>query len=472
MDVFYVLLFSLKQVEGIVGIDQTFCPTPCICESNTRIKCVNKSIETLLGNISKSATYLDISMNENIRIPGKYFTKFLNLRYLDVSACGLERPLDLPKKLMTLKIEHNKLSFKAFRLMLSCPSRFLRFIYARNNNVKITKRKPLLKASSSIITLYLPFNVMPVIYKETFDNLRNLRILELRNMYIEQIEDHAFDALSKLEELYLDNNWMFSVPQNLFNSLGKLRVLTMAHCRLKNFPNLTGLPPDLDKVDLNNNKLQDISSITNMKIKLIKTFRLSYNYISNLPPVVFQAIAAGEIDLSNNALQRRETRSFSGCEGSLQRLILCYNSIAYLSSYAFRGLTRLQSLLLFGNKISTLSAETFKGMTIEDLFLYSNNISHLPPIWKAMKKPPSQILLFDNPLVHISDLTVKSIQICLSCNRLERISGPIGVYSAINCNSKNVSFQLPYGRRWIRFAAQIGYSCRVLVFDPNSQIPH
>ena len=367
---FYFWLFSLKRVQGIVvRVKETPCPTPCTCQSNTKIKCVNKSLKTPPGNMPKSATYLDISMNESIRISEKYFTEFFKLRYLDVSACGLERPFELPKKLMTLKIERNKLSLKAFRLILSRPSPFLRFIHARNNSIKITTRKPLLTTSSSIITLYLAFNVMPVIYKETFENLHNLRILELRSMFLGQIEDHAFDAVSKLEKLYLDHNWMFSVPQNLFNTLGKLRLLGISNCQLKSFPNLTGLPPYLDKVALTNNKIQDISSITDMRIRFIKTFRLSYNYISSLPPVVFQTIAAQEIDLSNNSLQRIEARSFSGCEGSLQRLILCYNSIAYLSSDAFRGLTRLQSLLLFGNKISNLPAETFKGMTIEDLFL-------------------------------------------------------------------------------------------------------
>ena len=460
LGILYFWLFSSKQVQRVVvGIEQTSCPTPCICEKNTKIKCVNKSLETLPGNISKSATYLDISRNENIRIPEKYFTKFLNLKYLDVSACGLERPLDLPKKLMTLNIDHNKLSFNAFRLMLSCPSRFFRFIYARNMNVTITTRKPLLKASSSITTLYLRFNVMPTIYKETFKNLHNLSILDLRNMNIKQIEDHAFDALLKLLELYLDNNSILSLPQNLFSSLGNLRSLTMKNCQLKSFPNLTGLPSNIVKVDLSNNAVKDISSIIDMRIKSIKIFRLSGNSIRNLLPIVFQTIAAREIDICNNSLQRIEAHSFSGCEGSLKRLILCYNNIAYLSSDAFKGLTQFQSLLLFGNKITSIPVDLFTGMTIEDLFFYSNNISQLPPIWKAMKKPPSKILLFDNPLARISDMAVKHNQIYLTCNKLQIISIPIGADSAINCNSRNTSFQLPYDRRWILFAGKTGYSC-------------
>ena len=99
-------------------------------------------------------------------------------------------------------------------------------------------------------------------------------------------------------------------------------------------------------------------------------------------------------------------------------------------------------------------------MSINDLLLQNNKITQLSAIWKGMKKPPSNILLFDNPLTQISDVTIEGLIIYLNCDKLHTISGPIGRNSTLKCvPSRDFVFKIPYNYVWKEFAKESGYSC-------------
>ena len=455
----YLWISSSEQAKGTsFETKKTSCPDVCICK-NDRVKCVNKSLDVIPSNLPKTTVYLDISKNKHIHIPD---SKFSNLRYLLVRECELERHFDLPKKLMNIDISHNKLSLQEFLLMFSKSSKFLTSIDAYQNHIEIKRRISILGNASSVIKLTLGRgNHMPILYKETFKGLRNLRSLKIPAMAIEQIEDNAFEDLAKLKELDGSGNKLISFPPTLFKPLKNLAELDLSECQLRNFPNLTGLPKNVFRIYLRRNNIENISGIEYMGIKFIFRFILAHNHIRELPSNVFQQIAAYSIDLSYNKLQTIEPYSFTGCNGFLSFLIICYNNLTDISAGAFRGLTSLNALYLFANKIGTVHMNTFKNMTIKDLYLFNNNsISHLPDIWTPMKKPPSKVLLFNNPLTHFSGVTVGGIEIFLSCNILQKLSGPIHLNSSISClPSESFTFQLPKGHGSKEFAANSGFVC-------------
>ena len=466
--------FSVEEivVNGL-RMEKTPCPTACLCEnSNRRVRCVNKSLTAIPNDLPKSTMFLDISKNKNIHIPETFFANFSSLKHLDVSNCGLHKHFDLPKTLMTISIYSNALSLKEFLSMFSSPSRYLINVNAHSNRIEINKRVSLLENASSIRHLALDRQrSTPVIYKETFKALRSLRELSISNMDVEQIEDNAFADLVNLTRLNARGNKLYCLPQHLFKPLRNLIKLDLSKNQLKFFPNLIGLPSEVIFIYVDHNKIESVAGIENMDIKSIRTLDLSHNCIRILPNTTFQNIAVREIFLFRNKLERIEPFSFKACDGFLRHLILCNNNISYVSPRAFRGLSQLASLLLFGNNISTIHSETFKDMHIHDLFLYNNSISLLPAFWKSMKKPPSKLFLFDNPLKQISDVSVGGMQIYLSCDKLRKVSGPINLNSTLSClPSEKFSFQLPYGHAWIRLAAESGYNCSPLPSESGKPI--
>ena len=104
----------------------------------------------------------------------------------------------------------------------------------------------------------------------------------------------------------------------------------------------------------------------------------------------------------------------------------------------------------------------------------------MPAVWESMRRPPNKLLLFDNPLTEISNLKIKSTQVYLSCNKLEKV-----LNSSFNClNPENFVFTLPIGRGWIDFASKVDIlvpgltiMLRVANLAPlatikNAEVPH
>ena len=450
---------STGEQQGISTKKPPLCPAACHCKRNERVECVNKSLTTIPESIPKSTVFLDISENRNIDIPKLFFSNYLNLKHLVMTGCDVQSRFVIPRKLITMTIDRNNLSFNDFYFMFSNSSKFLRIIDVWLNRIAIYTRVSLFQKAMSLVTLRLQGNTMPIVYKETFRGLRKLRFLNIGQMDVKIIEDHAFDDLVQLMRLNVDKNQITSLPQNLFKPLGNLRSLYLKNCKLKSLPNLTGLPKSVRIVSLRGNQIEDISSIVTMGITHFGMLCLGHNNIKQLPSIVFQTISVWGLDLSSNRLQNIEPFSFTACQHSLAFLILSHNQLTHVSSSAFMGLTNLLLLFLFGNNISRIHPNAFDGMYIKDLFLNDNSLSEMPAFLKNMKIPPSKVsrvLLFDNPLTEISNVTVPGMKLSLSCDKLQNIED-----STFSCaHIETLVFHLPRGSEWRGIAEDSGYSCR------------
>ena len=451
---------STGEQERIPMKKPPLCPVACQCKRNKRVECVNKSLnKTIPESLPRSTVFLDISENRYIRIPESFFSNYGNLKHLVMTGSEIQTRFVIPKKLMTITIDRNNLSFKDFYFMFSNSSKSLRIIDVWLNRINVNTRIPLFQEAMSLVSLGLHGNTMSIIYKETFRGLQNLRSLDIGQMHVKIIEDHAFDDLVQLRRLNVDKNQITSIPQNLFKPLGNLRSLDLTYCKLNSLPNLTGLPKSVRTVSVRYNRIEDISSIVTMGITHFGMLLLGHNNIIQFPAIVFQTISVWQLDLSSNRLQNIEPFSFTACQNSLAFLILSHKQLTQVSSSAFTGLTNLLSLFLFGNNISRIHPNAFDGTYIRDLFLYDNTVSEMPAFLKHMKIPPSKVsrvLLFDNPLAEISNVTVPGMKLYLSCNKLLKIED-----STFSCaHIENFIFHLPIGSEWSGIAEDSGYSCR------------
>ena len=367
------LILFIYTTDELQDKNATSCPAACLCKKNKRVECAHKSLRFIPENIPRSTVFLDISKNRNISIPTLFFSKFVNLKYLVAARCDLKAHFMIPRKLTAINMKANKLSFKKFCLMFSNSSIFLRKINVRGNKINMNTRVPLFEKALSLRNLDLHSNIMPIVYKDTFKGLRNLRILDVGRMSIGTIEDGAFEDLARLSRLHIDKNKLISLPENLFKTMSRLKTLNFYGCQLNSFPNLTGLPRSVRKVSLRRNQIQNISSFIHMGIKSFGTLLLGHNNIRRLPAIVFQTISVEELDLSFNKLQNLESHSFTACKGFLSFVTLSNNQLTYISSSVFKGLTNLGALFLFANNISRIHPNAFQNMSIRDLFLYNNN---------------------------------------------------------------------------------------------------
>ena len=155
----------------------------------------------------------------------------------------------------------------------------------------------------------------------------NIRVLDLSNNHITQLEDNAFAKYEFLEVLHLHNN-----------SLSKLEVRVFG--RLHNVMYL----------DLSFNSLEEIPTLAFQDLKSLSTLSLLGNRITSLPADAFNSLSRlTNLFLSGNHLFSIHPRAFTGLR-SLQVLELQNNALTQLrnSSFDFFG-TSLREVKLYNN---------------------------------------------------------------------------------------------------------------------------
>ena len=125
-----------------------------------------------------------------------------------------------------------------------------------------------------------------LISAEVFDNLVNLRTLNLRVDGLTSLPSGIFDEMSNLRTLNLQGNELTSLPAGIFDNLVNLQSLDLSHNRLTSlssgiFDNLV----NLQSLDLSHNRLTSLPS------------RLFDNLV-NLDPAVLRGLLAPIIQVS------------------------------------------------------------------------------------------------------------------------------------------------------------------------------
>ncbi|XP_013403978.1 insulin-like growth factor-binding protein complex acid labile subunit [Lingula anatina] len=184
---------------------------------------------------------------------------------------------------------------------------------------------------TSVQRLYLSGNKLQVIQNNSFQNLNQLKYLELENSQLRKLEPNAFKGLDNLQVLKLGHNRLTSLPRDLFDPTRLLLHLDLS------FNSFSAVPNDC------------MHYLTKLKV-----LNVSYNEITNptLGPTFQFTKRLQILDFTGNRMERLDGSVFQTMlwwESIPKYLNLSNCNIKYIHADTFEKLYYLVDFNLSGN---------------------------------------------------------------------------------------------------------------------------
>ncbi|XP_013786310.2 leucine-rich repeat neuronal protein 1-like [Limulus polyphemus] len=239
-------------------------------------------------------------------------------------------------------------------------------------------------------TLIITNGHLKFIDEHVFDDMSNLKHLNLRENSIHSMPVEWFYDMMNLVILELDNNEIYYLNSGTFTSLNNLRHLSLSHNRIRGISEKAFLGlRNLTTLLLNHNNIAEVPTVALQSMKRLKVFFLDANPIPKLVTDDFTLFSVKEISLSNTTTLQMIDRGAFRDLGNLEKVYLHNNpSLHYVDPHAFINVPKLRVLLLHKNNLSVLSYET------------------------VYERPAVQLTMYDNPL--LCDCNVRWIQKALN----------------------------------------------------------
>jgi Leucine-rich repeat (LRR) protein len=259
-------------------------------------------------------------------------------------------------------------------------------------------------------------------------NVHHIKLLDLSNSTIHDIENDALGELEYLIFLYLSRNMISSLDPNVFAMNRRLEVLKLDYNTLifprsrpfLNIPSLksldisscsiTSVPeetfirlPSLEELTLAHNNIQELPRKVFLHLKSLKYLYLSHNFLRTLHEDWF--VTSNKLlilDLSNNVLQTLHPQMFTFLQ-SLEVLKLSGNRLKTIDFYVFAPLISLEDLYLDKNVLNFLNGSHFSGL---------NNLTHLDISGNHLDS--LQLLLMCH-LINLTYLKVSDNRVACDC---------------------------------------------------------
>ncbi|XP_017040365.1 insulin-like growth factor-binding protein complex acid labile subunit [Drosophila ficusphila] len=302
---------------------------------------------------------LDLTSAAPINLHTSGFSILPNLRYLNLSGCGLSEMqgnhFAVDSALQRIDLSHNQMEL----LDRDFFGNLRKLIYANFSHNALKQcdlpHMPLLNR------LELGHNRL---VNATFGVCPQLQELILNNNQLAQLDVNAFRGLHGLLELQLSDNRLNSIGQDTFQPLSQLRILNLSRNALDALrPNVFG-------------------AIQNYVVHL-QQLDLSVNRIRLLFDNQFRVLARLQmLDVSRNSIASLSPGHFVGL-GSLRKLYLQYNAILEIKSGTFAALVNLDTLDLSYNNLEFLEEQIFGSNTLSRmrrLNLNGNHMKQLHPL--------------------------------------------------------------------------------------------
>ncbi|XP_014235955.1 toll-like receptor Tollo [Trichogramma pretiosum] len=229
------------------------------------------------------------------------------------------------------------------------------------------------------------------VYRDTFDKLFKLVLLDLSFNQLTKIDSHVFRGLEQLQLLNLEHNEINVLADDCFLSLGNLRSLSLSHNRIVRFEasHSVGLAV-LDQFFLDENKLQHIDRRAFDNFTSLQDLRLSGNSLTEVPEAVRQLRDLKTLDMGNNRITVINADSFDGLE-KLSGLRLVDNKLENISRKAFANLPALQILNLASNAIRHIEQGAFsQNALLIAIRLDGNQLTEIHGVFRNL---PSLLML-------------------------------------------------------------------------------
>lgn len=285
--------------------------------------------QTRITNIFPELQLLDLEYANINRLKSKLENPFPKLTHLFFAGNMIRNNFikDLSLyKLTYLDLSHNKISKFSFEGLNNLSSLIL-----DNNNIQqisgdIFSNDIILNGLKKLENLSLANNQINYLHDDTFEQITNLRYLNLRNNRLYNSNLDILKSLKFLEILLLDNNSFNSVP--------------------------IGIPLNITTLSLNSNKIEYLINSSFVNMQNLRKLYLNENKISTIDVDAFQA------------------------QKLLEELYLSDNQLNFLPTNWHRSLKNLQYLNLSGNKFISLEM-VISNLPIKVLYLERNPIQFI-----------------------------------------------------------------------------------------------
>ncbi|CAF4205393.1 unnamed protein product [Rotaria socialis] len=127
--------------------------------------------------------------------------------------------------------------------------------------------------------LYLQDNLIKRIPRNgNLQRLKNLRILDLQNNQLEEIDDDAFNGFDSMNQLFLNNNSLHRITSLTLNGLINVQILNLNANKLTCIKNDTFISMNkLETLSLNNNQIKYVTSSLFDQLRLLSELNLESN---------------------------------------------------------------------------------------------------------------------------------------------------------------------------------------------------
>ncbi|XP_066227890.1 nephrocan-like [Saccopteryx leptura] len=232
------------------------------------------NIESVAGPLAlPHLKHMSMENNKLHLIPASFFISLQSLQFLSFSGNFLTKiPINLPKSLLSLKMERNQLKVVRFRDMKHLEN--LSHLYLSENSISSIDEAQLL---SNLTTLELSQNQLQMLPLKLPARLQKL---DISNNLIQKVTVQDFQDLRDLKHLFLDNNIVSLFEAGALQSCSQLSNLALEQNLLLSIP--LRLPGTLARLDLKGNAIQDIAERELKDLKQLQVLNLRNNKISAL----------------------------------------------------------------------------------------------------------------------------------------------------------------------------------------------
>ncbi|NWV91050.1 NEPN protein, partial [Machaerirhynchus nigripectus] len=228
--------------------------------------------------------YLSMADNKLNLLPTNFFASFQSLHFLSLSGNFLTKvPLDLPKSLLSLKLEKNQLKMVRLRDVKHLEN-LSEFLLSENQLTSIDGAQLL----PNLTTLELSKNQLHTVPLRLPSRLQKL---DCSNNLIQRVTAQDFQGLQDLKHLFLDNNAVSTFEAGALQQCAQLSNLALEQNLLSSIPlrqvNLR-TADTLARLDLKGNDIQDVGEQELKDLKQLQVLNLRNNKISLLDRKVLE----------------------------------------------------------------------------------------------------------------------------------------------------------------------------------------
>ena len=231
----------------------------------------------------------------------------------------------------------------------------------------------ILRSVKGLEELSLAYNIIREIPKGTFQDLSQLKILNLYGNQIAALDQDTFAGTeANLEYVDLGFNIIEEISPDI--SLPALKYLNLAKNKLVEIEGAFNLLSTLNVLILRENGIEKVTPFTFTGMDNLISIDLSQNYIRTLESGVFGNNYLNEVNMSGNLLKELEEETFVNLP-ILESLDLSHNNLIGIKNGAFDAIPRLKKLYMTHNRLSSYKGDYFANMG-NDTDLHTLDLSH------------------------------------------------------------------------------------------------